>query len=355
MLRTLHKIIGLTLGAIMTVIGLSGSLLVFDHAIDDRITPQLRSLSTSSAAPLQLALSNAIAAAPDNAVATRIDLARGPGAPHMVRFACRPPDDCTIEASIDTASGAVVALRRWGEYPMSWLYRFHYTLLSGDTGKTLVGSMGIILLFFLGSGIYLWWPRKTLRIRAGSSIRLMRELHQVVGVVAVPVLLICALTGITLVFYSQVHTAVDFFAPVAAKPQFHVSPAGQPKTIDELLNSVQTRYPAASVKRIYLPRRASQPLQVRLNTPDEAWSNHGASVAWINPYNGEVMGFWNAGKLPPGNTLLTWVFPLHNADALGFAGRILWVVAGLVPGLLFISGLLFWWLKKRSKAALKAQ
>ncbi|HAU14234.1 MAG TPA: hypothetical protein DCS92_11020, partial [Gammaproteobacteria bacterium] len=55
----------------MTVIGLSGSLLVFDHAIDDRITPQLRSLSTSSAAPLQLALSNAIAAAPDNAVATR--------------------------------------------------------------------------------------------------------------------------------------------------------------------------------------------------------------------------------------------------------------------------------------------
>ena len=76
---------------------------------------------------------------------------------------------------------------------------------------------------------------------------------------------------------------------------------------------------------------------------------------YLYEVDGEVMGFWNAGKLPPGNTLLAWVFPLHNADALGFAGRILWVVAGLVPGLLFISGLLFWWLKKRSKAALKAQ
>ena len=354
MLRTIHKYAGLLLGLLLTLIGFSGSLLVFDHAIDDQITPELRSLSSQSSAPLQRVLQNAMQAAPPRTQASRIDLARQPGAPHMVRFTCTQNPDCRIDVSIDPQTGRVLTVREWGAYTMSWIYVLHYTLLSGSTGKTIVGLTGIALIFFLVSGLYLWWPkrgrlRQALRIRRHPTGRFLRELHQVIGAITAPALLICAITGVTLVFYTQVRATINFFSPVTSKPLFTVSPLGPTLTIDELFDRAQTVFPKGVIKRIYLPKAPNQPVQVRLNLPDEPWINHGASAVWINPYNGSILGTWNAADLPPGNTILTWAFPLHNADVLGLAGRFFWVFTGLLPGFLFITGAIFWYWKKRRK------
>lgn len=352
-LRTLHKYSGLLLGALLTLIGLSGSLLVFDHALDERLTPELRSLSHLSGATLHQVLDQAVQAAPTDTRATRIDLARQPGSPLTVRFDCHPPRDCLLEVSVDPATGRVLTQREWGQYPMSWLYRLHYTLLAGNTGKTLVGCLGIGLLFFLGSGLYLWWPRRTtirngLRVRRRPTIRFLRELHQVIGVISVPLLLVSALTGITLVFYSQVQAGISSVTPVVSKPSFSVHPQGQHLPLDRLVEAAQAAYPNGTLKRVFLPRHSTSPLQVRFNLPSESWSNHGASVVWVNPYDALVLGTWDAGNLPLGNTLLTWAFPLHNADALGLAGRVLWLSGGLLPGVLFMAGLLHWWQKARA-------
>src|SRR5690606_7340155 len=112
-------------------------------------------------------------------------------------------------------SGEVLAQRTWGEYPVSWIYRLHYTLLAGATGKTIVGIAGLFLLFFGLSGLAIWWPRpgrwrRALTIRRGAgSYRLNFDLHKTAGVYFLPVLLAVAFSGVSLVFHAPVEALAD--------------------------------------------------------------------------------------------------------------------------------------------------
>ncbi|MCI5108011.1 MAG: PepSY domain-containing protein, partial [Pseudomonadales bacterium] len=50
-------------------------------------------------------------------------------------------------------------------------------------------------------------------------------------------------------------------------------------------------------------------------------------------------------ELPAGNVFLTWMFPLHNGDALGLPGRLLVFFSGLLMAGLFATGV-YMWVKK---------
>ena len=59
MLRILftgHKYAGLMLGLLLSLTGLSGSILVFDHALDELLTPELYGIGDPQTASLQKAL-----------------------------------------------------------------------------------------------------------------------------------------------------------------------------------------------------------------------------------------------------------------------------------------------------------
>jgi|TARA_E500000305_G_C4025563_1_gene241566 uncharacterized iron-regulated membrane protein len=347
---------GLLLGVCLALTGLTGSLLIFDHALDESLTPALRVSPSPSAASLQSVLTAAEAAAPSGSELIRLDFARQPGSPHTVRFrgaAGAGGERPLVEASVDPASGRVLALREWGQYPMSWLYRLHYTLLAGDTGKTLVGLFGLCLLFFCISGLYLWWPRRGNWKRALSiehrrgALRLLWDSHRVAGVIAVPVLCLSALTGIAMVFAQPTAFVVGSVLETRDVPSYSVEPMGVPLPPDTLIERALQHWPGSVLKRIYFPRAEQDSVRITLRLPGELWSNHGASSVWLDPYSGEVLGEWAMPHLPAGNRLLAWIFPLHNADALGLWARWLWIIAGLMPTLLFASGGWLWWRKRQ--------
>src|SRR3546814_11392760 len=53
----------------------------------------------------------------------------------------------------------------WGR-PELWLFDLHHYLFLGETGKTLTGVLGLLLLAFAVSGLVLWWrTRKTFGFR----------------------------------------------------------------------------------------------------------------------------------------------------------------------------------------------
>ena len=357
---TLHKYCGLLLGAIIALIGLSGSLLVFDHALDEILTPQLQEPAQQPAAKLQQVLSAAKAAVPADAIATRIYLARQAGSPHTVRFNGPPPANARLEVSVGPSTAQVLAVREWGFYPMSWLYRFHYTLLSGHNGEIVVGILGLVLLFFSISGVILWWPRRrgrwhqALRInRQASTTRFFWDLHRVIGVASVPVLSLCAITGIAMIFPKPTAAIINSVAPITSKPSYTVSPQGQQLPLDTLLANAKAAVPNSEIKSIFLPQQAQHSLRLSANFAGEPWTNHGASSIWLNPYTGVVLGTWDASQAPIGNSLLTWVFPLHNADVLGLAGRILWLLVGTLPAFLFFTGTYLWWRKWSRRRSVK--
>lgn len=356
----IHKYLGLTAGVILCITGLTGSLLVFDHALDEQLNPKLQHLETDTdPAPLSEVLANAKAAYPDSQP-TRIYLARKPGTSHMLRFSAAYGESGPVEVSVHPRTAEVLAVRTWGEYGMSWIYKLHYTLLAGKTGKNIVGVLGIILLFFCLSGVIIWWPREGQWHRALSialdkgQFRFYFDLHKSIGVFVMLVLTVSAFTGISIVFHTPMENAARSVLPWKTEPAPQSTVRSKSLveshiTLDEAQLLAQAQFPQAELKRVYLPRSESDAWVFVFRQPEEAWSTFGASRVWIDQYSGEVLNTWNHLHSPAGNTFMEWQFPLHNGDALGLPGRILMLIGGLMPALLFCTGFLMWRKKHRGR------
>ena len=138
MLLKLHKYAGLIAGLLLALTGVTGSLLVFHDALDETLTPGLVS-DVATPLPLAEIIARADAAVADGSP-QRIDLARQPGSPHTLRFPAPEGSPGPRQISVSPYSGEILADRIWGNYPMTWIYRLHYTLLAGTTGKIVVGG-----------------------------------------------------------------------------------------------------------------------------------------------------------------------------------------------------------------------
>jgi uncharacterized iron-regulated membrane protein len=66
---------------------------------------------------------------------------------------------------------------------------------------------------------------------------------------------------------------------------------------------------------------------------------------------GQVIAIRDPLHAPAGETVLAWLFPLHSAEVLGWAGRVAWSLFGLVPALLLGSSVWLWWRRQRVRRA----
>ncbi|GJM13373.1 MAG: hypothetical protein DHS20C12_17760 [Pseudohongiella sp.] len=360
LLVKLHKYTGLIAGLLLSVTGISGSLVVFDRELDELITPATSDFNpVAELASFDLALDNASRAVDNGTRPTRIMVGRDSSAPHIVRFPTPEGSPGPIEVSIHPGNGEVLAVRGWGEYPVTWIYRLHLNFLAGHVGETLVGILGICLLFFCISGVIIWWPKAGAWKRAFSirrdagAFRLNFDIHKTVGIYLLPVYLILALTGIEIVWHEPVEKIVSAVLPVSAEPSplsdRNAASTGGRIYADRVAETASSIFPDSRINRIYLPSSEDAPWRVTFIQPGETWREYGPSSVYIDQYSGTVLDVLDSQNLPAGSTLLQWLFPLHNGDALGFIGRLLIFFAGLMPALLFGTGV-YMWLKKRGKA-----
>ncbi|MBB3059622.1 PepSY-associated TM helix domain-containing protein [Microbulbifer rhizosphaerae] len=352
---TLHKYAGLTLGLLLALIGATGSLLVFDHTLDEKLAPQTVDFTPSDNLATFTEIVAAARAAVPGSIPQRVHIARAEGSPHVVRFPGPEGAPGPIEVSVSPTGAQVLAVRGWGEYTMSWIYRLHYTLLAGNTGKTVVGFMGLALLIFCISGLVIWWPRGRRWKRAftikrnGNRFRFYFDLHKVCGIYLLPVLLVIAFSGVSIVFPLQVEKLVSWMMPLEPRGSWGQSQiTGAPPLDPDTAVAISRKiFPQGELKRIYLPQNAADSYGLTFRQMGEPWRNHGASFVRLDQYSGEVLMVHDATKIAAGNQFLTWQFPLHNGDALGLVGRWLVLITGLAPGLLFFTGFYLWWKKRQ--------
>lgn len=355
LLTLLHKYIGLFLGLLLSITGISGSLVVFDRELDEMLAPETADFEpAASIASVQMALDNATAAVNNGTTPTRIMLGRDSAAPHIVRFPTPAGAPGPIEVSINPGTSEVTAVRTWGEYPVTWFYHLHLSFLGGAMGEILVGIMGICMLFFCVSGIIIWWPKKgrwrrafTIKRDAGA-FRFNLDLHKTVGIYFLPVFLMLALTGIEIVWHEPVEKLVALFLPVTEQSE-PVAPSnsGTPISADVVAETAAAVFPGSSIARIYVPQNAQTPYEVTFRHPEEPWAEYAVSSVHIDQFSAEILSVWDGRNAPAGNKFLDWLFPLHNGDALGLIGRWLIFISGLLPALLFGTGVYMWWRKRR--------
>lgn len=351
-----HKYLGLFLGLLLSITGISGSLIVFDRELDEILAPHTASFEPAATmASLDRVLNNAVAAVDNGTMPTRIALGRDSSAPHIVRFPAVEDAPGPLEVSINPGTGEVLAIRNWGEYAVTWFYHLHLSFLGGARGELLVGIMGIALAFFCLSGIVIWWPkagrwRRALTIKTDAgAYRLNFDLHKTIGLYFLPVLLMLALTGIEIVWHEPVERVVAAVLPVTESAVPRSLASSEPDArVDAIADSARSVYPQARIARIYFPRAEDDPYQVTFIHPEETWNEYARTSVYVDRSSASVLGYSDGREQAPGNVVLDWVFPLHNGDGLGIVGRWLVFFAGLMPAVLFGTGIYMWWRKRKS-------
>lgn len=357
---TTHRWIGLTVGLLFVLSGFSGSLLVFDHAIDEWLHPEmLLTTGSGSPRPLEEVLTAAEDAFSDaQARAHFVEPPRVENGVWTVWFQSGSDEAPRFtQVYVDPYTSEVTGRRVWGEYLMTWIYRLHDRLLGGHAGETIVGIVGLVLMISLGTGICLWWPlwknswRSALALRGGR--RFNYDLHKIVGIASSLILLVIAFTGVYMIFPGWIKPVVHVVSSeTIPPPEARRSKPGIGRSridAEQAADAARQYFPDGELKRLQLPADPDGAYIARIRRTGEVRRSSGNSRLWIDQYSGEVVGVRDWNRRTAADTFFAWQFPLHNGEAFGLTGRWIVVVTGLTPGVLYVTGFLLWWRKRQSR------
>ena len=362
--RTLHMWLGLGLGGLLVLLGLTGSALVFYPELDALLHPEIR--GEGAVQPdWDRALATVRAAYPDKQGPWRFEVTDRPGAiparyynpPERPGYAFRP-------MMVWISADGTTVLRRdyWGEYAMTLLYDLHYRLLLGETGGAIVGWAGLALLALLLSGLWAWWPKgrgrqawtKALRLkRDAAPQRVWRDWHKLNGLVGLPFLLILTMTGIMLALPRESNAALGGIglavdqSPHVALREASAAPMIQPSKAVEIATA---RLPQGRLAWIETPSADTGTYKLRLQLPGDPSFRFPHSFVWVDGATGAILAVQDARTASAGTTINNWLHSLHDGSAGGLAGRILAVLAGLIPLCLLLTGLARWKARRRSRS-----
>jgi uncharacterized iron-regulated membrane protein len=348
---TLHLVVGMSTGLLLSVLGLSGSLLVFRHEIDALLEPRLLVALSCGGVPAPVeSVVAAVTAYRPGATLQHLFLAPGPSATHEAWLS-----GTNARLYLDPCTARVLGERDADQSAMGWLFALHTKFLSGEQGESLVGWCGIALLFLGASGLVLWWPANLRQLRErmqvkwhASGKRVNYDLHRTGGFYAAGLLALIAVTGTTLVFkdWSTAVAARLTGRAVATslKPKVTLAPGVNKslRPLSELLRQSEQALPGGVVRRVSFPMKPDAPLLIRKRLPGEQHTN-GVNYIYLDPYTGRVLRVDRAAMGDAGQRFLNARYPLHIGLWGGLVTRVLHALAGLMPMALFVTGLVMWW------------
>lgn len=360
---TAHLYLGLSLGLVFVLVGLTGSLLVFYVEIDEWLNPALSIAAPATTPPKTYeALLQALQTQhPERTGAWRLEIPRHTTAPLTARY-YKPVETAHLHfaplmVSVNPYTAEITSSRFWGKYLMTWIYDLHYTLLLDVTGKTIMGIIGGVLLVGLSTGLYLWWPtpnkwRTALTFKpAASKPRFIYDLHKLNGVYSFIILLLLILSGVLL-------ELPDFFNPGIAR----LSPLYEPKNtasapqagmaripVDQAVKVATQAFPRALLRWIETPRDAIGSYRIMLYQQGEPSQRFPKTTLWIDQYSGAILSVRNPAEHSAGDNFLSWLHPLHSGEIAGMLGRWLVLISGFVPLVLYVTGFMRWRQKCRVK------
>lgn len=357
--RALHLWLGLGLGALMVLAGLTGSVLVFYTAIDAALHPRQAAAGTATPASYDRAAQTLRRAYPDKAGPWRLEVTEAAGAIPARYY--NPPERAGrghAPMMVWLSPDGTQVLRRdyWGDHAMTWIYDLHYQLQLGQGGERVFGYAGIALAVLLLSGLWAWWPRgswvKALRVKPGAGpVRALRDWHKIAGLAGLPLLLMLTVTGVMLALPDEtrgVLTPLLGPADAAQGPgHSHHNPAAGAASGVAIAPSRAAALAVQALPRarpawIELPGASGGVYRIRMRQDADPSHRFPHSFVWIDGRDGAVLGVVDADQAGSTDVVLNWLHPLHDGSAGGLPLRVLVLATGLVPLGLFVTGLLRW-------------
>jgi uncharacterized iron-regulated membrane protein len=360
LLGRLHLWVGIVLCVPLVVLGLTGSILVFEDELRTLFEASGHPGASGAPRPVADIVAAATRAAPAGFRPTLYRAPQEAGDDAIVRL--QPASHAAARSRgmivrVDPVSLAV-AHGRSGTDPLRWLAALHANmLLQNPTGRPLVGWLGVAMLMLGATGVVNWWPRPR-RWRAAFTIRrgargllLNRELHGAVGIWSLVVFMAVSFSGVYLAFPQAIRAGIDMVTPVRdlrgmingvrVTPREGAAPLG----IDQAIAVARAGAPDRIVRFVTLPARPDQPYRVSLVEPGQA-NGTPTVTAIVDPWTGTVAQMIDPRDLGGIAKFFAWQRALHAGAGLGWVWKILVCLSGLLPLLFVITGIRIWWLKR---------
>ncbi|WP_027996376.1 PepSY domain-containing protein [Simplicispira psychrophila] len=316
--KAIHRWLGLTLGTLALVLGISGAILAFDPVQQAWQAP---------AAPGGLSVATLVERV-TRTVPTVEEIRHLPsGAIVVFSF-----DGDQAKASyVDPANGQVLGAWQPSALPR-WVKNLHRSLLLDDAGRWAAAGIALAMALICVSALVLLlrrmggWSRLAARVR-GS---LAQRIHVVTGRV---VLALLCLTSITALYMSA--TTLGLVA----------LDAGTEPEVVSVVAANQTALPALPAAQLILLQNLSAQDLHKLNFPDATDPEDTWKVAtsqgegWINRYSGQTLA-WQDATLA--QRVYDWARVLHTGEA-AWPWAVVLALVGASVLLFWLSGVTIWW------------
>lgn len=393
-----HRWFGLVGGGLLLMTALTGAVLPWQHELDAWLNPALFAVPERGAALPAQDLVRRIETAHPEARVSYVPLVYEPG--HALVFSVEPSPDAVSgttpaldfdQVFMNPVTGAELGTRHWGElWPLQrenllpLTYLLHYTLLMpGVWGTWLLGGVALLWLVDCFAGLYLTlppvrrsngtgaagqrsgWQRwgAAWRIRLVHGFRLLFDLHRAPALWTWLLLLMLAFSSAALNLYGELfHPALARVAELTPTPYDEREPGAQ----------WRNRQPESDFAGIVATARADGLARGWVLGPGDVYharsygfyrlkffdaahpegdSALGPAMLFYDDVDHRLVGSIEPGVGTVGDLVIELQFPLHSGLILGFTGRVLISLLGVVLSLLIVTGILIWARKARARAA----
>jgi uncharacterized iron-regulated membrane protein len=365
-----HRYIGLAVGIVLAIVGLTGSLLVFHSEISDFTMHHQFGTMISQAQPLPLeVVLEKTKAALSGQANVRVD-SISPKTYHRLyqdevnpvkMWVVKSPakeggEEQWAEAVANPYSGELLKQPEWEHHDFfHYVYELHYKLLAGNWGMYFVGVVGLLSAILCLTGIALWpgWRKffNGFKIKWDAKPkRLNFDVHKVAGIIAAVFLFMATFTGFLWNFWdwSEPATYTVLFSKKPADAVSQVIPGRSPITFSQAIEKANVALPGGKIESVTVPAEPKAAIEVRKNLPQDVnfWGEHSV---YLDQYSGDVVRVATTGTRSFAEKFMNAESTVHYGTFWGIPSRLLYVFVGLSPTILLVTGFVMWNLRKKSK------
>jgi uncharacterized iron-regulated membrane protein len=356
----IHFYGGLIAGLLWTVVGVTGSVIVF--------VPELRRLEVpgwTKVRPDGTPL-------PIETLVKRFQRERPTDRMFSIYFDFKPDwalnfrtvaaNGDRIHSFMDQYRGTLLGSVDYNHSALQWIYDLHSDLQAKKPGLEVNAWFAFALAIASSTGVLLWWRGRRywklgLAYRTKASWkRQVWDMHNLGGFLFYLPLLLLSLSGAYYAFESGFASLVAKVTrgPAEIAPPKALYPDSPRRTLDEILQNALQTVPDAVPSMIIFPVKRGDPFTLRLRRPSDL-HRIGLNWVYVDPSTTQVLRVDRFDQQPIGVKIVRLMNPLHYGTIGGLATRILWVVAGLMPSVFFITAILMWWNRVLSKRWRRSQ
>ncbi len=341
-----HRYLGLAIALMIIIVGITGSLLVFKREVNDflqhaqfgTIHPQGNRLSLDEI----IDRVNQHFSGDEKPTINAIEIPQSPQLPTEVWL--ENADKKWLQAWVHPYTGMILDIKSENDSFFNGLITLHYSLFMGEFGVIFVGIVSLFFIILIMTGLYLWpgWRKLSAGFKIKWQAPVKRknfDIHKVVGFVCAIFLLILTFTGVCWNFSSISEPLIYAltFTPVPLGFKSEMIPGQAPLKLSEVYGIANTVIPQATITQIQIPDAKDGVFRVRKKHPQDHTLYRGMSFITLDQYSGRILQVQDATQPNRAVAIINNFIPLHFGTYWGGFSRILYVLVGVSPLILFIT------------------